>query len=40
VIKWLSYAKRERNSKGPQVEDWKRNISTASAGTHQDGDFS
>jgi hypothetical protein len=26
--------------KGPQVEDWKRNISIASAGTHEDGEFS
>jgi aryl-alcohol dehydrogenase-like predicted oxidoreductase len=26
--------------KGPQVEDWKRNTSTASAGTHRDGDLS
>ena len=24
--------------KGPQTEDWKRNVQTASAGTHQDGD--
>ncbi len=24
--------------KGPQTEDWKRNIRTASAGTHRDGD--
>ena len=26
--------------KGPQLEDWKRNIKTSSAGTHRDGDFS
>ena len=24
--------------KGPQTEDWKRNVQTASAGTHRDGD--
>jgi hypothetical protein len=24
--------------KGPQIEDWKRNVQTASAGTHRDGD--
>src|SRR5450432_3250181 len=26
--------------KGPQLEDWKRNTRTSSAGTHRDGDFS
>jgi aryl-alcohol dehydrogenase-like predicted oxidoreductase len=26
--------------KGPQVEDWKRNTRTSSAGTHRDGDLS
>jgi predicted aldo/keto reductase-like oxidoreductase len=25
---------------GPQLEDWKRNVKTASAGTHRDGDVS
>jgi predicted aldo/keto reductase-like oxidoreductase len=25
--------------KGPQLEDWKRNTRTSSAGTHCDGDF-
>jgi len=24
--------------KGPETEDWKRNVRTASAGTHRDGD--
>jgi hypothetical protein len=24
--------------KGPQTEDWRRNVQTASAGTHRDGD--
>jgi uncharacterized protein len=33
---------REKGSqfKGPQLEDWKRNVGTASASTHRDGDLS
>lgn len=32
---------RERGAqfKGPQIEDWKRNVQTSSVGTHRDGDL-